>query len=314
MGDSRLLRAIPPVAKVLSMPEDSASKSESASYGLRYYAPSFDRDLDKQIRKILDDIFEIWHLRRDIVELRLMPSKLTGQPFPDSAHEEETYKRDFLPRKSILKARTGASLREQLRSRSGRFNVAGTVVILSDRGIEWLCPAYGGHSQFGFDSDARLDFLKAALQRGPAFLRELCPPISKSHPEARLIDLFLAHRALDGEVRREVPIGSRRFSTEFGTFDWRKAIDLIIHTADSVWIIEAKPRLNCEALGQVLLYGDLYELEQDATHVKLGIVCGELEGEILLSCQKRRITVFQVTESGVEILSCDQMSQAPDGV
>lgn len=197
------------------------------------------------------------------MELRLTPSKLTGQPFPDLAHEEEIYKRDFLPRKSVLKARTGASLRDQLRSNSGRFNVAGTVVIVSGRGIEWLCPPYGREPQFRLDSDARLDLLKAALERGPAFLRELCPAIDKTQPEARLIDLFLAHRVLDGEVRREVPIGSHRFSTEFGTFDWRKAIDLVISTADSVWIIEAKPRLNCAALGQILLYGDLYEKEHD---------------------------------------------------
>jgi hypothetical protein len=309
---------------MLHMPANAASnarsrtppqeESENASYGLRYYAPSFDRKIDNEIRELLREICRIWNLRCDIEDLRLTPSKLTGQLFPDSAHEEEIYKRDFLPRKGVLKTRSGASLREQLRSNSGRFNLAGAVVIVSGRGIEWLCPAYGRDSQFGLDSDARLDFLKASLQRGPAFLHQLCPPIGKSHPEARLLDLFLTHRVLDGEVRREVPIGSRRFSTEFGNFDWRKAIDLVIDTADSVWIIEAKPRLNCEAMGQVLLYGDLYEQEHDATRVKLGILCGELEGEILLSCHKRRITVFQVTESGVEVLSYDQMSQAPNGV
>ena len=277
-------------------PEEESGKT---TYGLRYYSPSYDKNVDKEITKLLDDIFRTWHIRRDVPELRLAPSKLTGQPFPEVTHEEEIYKCDFLPRKSVLKARTGASLREQLRSNSGRFNVAGTVVVVSQHGIEWLCPAYGRDSQFGLDSDARLDFLKATLQRGPAFLRKLCSPISKGQPEACLIDLFLAHRVLDGEIRREVRIGNRRLSTEFGTFDFRKAIDLVIHTADSDWIIEAKPRLSCEALGQVLLYGDLYQQEHDPARVKLGIVCGQIEAEILLSCHKRRITVFQVTDSRV---------------
>ena len=229
------------------------------SHWLRYYAPNFDKQIDEEIKRLLAEVERAWDLRHEILELRLVPSKLNGQPFPDCAHEEEIYKRDFLPRKNVLKARTGTSLRDQLRSNSGRFNLAGTVVIVSQSGIEWLCPPYGRDPQFGMDSDSRSDFLKAAVERGPEFLRELCPPVTKGQPEAQLIDLFLSHRALDGEVRREVPIGGHRFPTEFGTFDWRKSINLVIETPDCVWVIEAKPRLNCEALGQVLLYGDLYE-------------------------------------------------------
>lgn len=278
-----------------------AAKPE-ISFWLRYYAPSFDKQIDEEIKRVLAEIERAWDLRHEILELRLVPSKLNGQPFPDSAHEEEIYKRDFLPRKNVLKARTGTSLRDQLRSNSGRFNLAGTLAIVSQSGIEWLCPPYGRESEFGMDSDSRLDFLKAVRERGPELLRQLCPPVTKSQPEADLIDLFLSHRVLDGEVRREVPIGGHRFPTEFGIFDWRKQIDLVIETPDGVWVIEAKPRLNCEALGQVLLYGDLYETEHSEKPVKLAIVCYELDAEVLSSCHKRCIAVFQVEEEDVRVL------------
>ena len=71
---------------------------------------------------------------------------------------------------------------------------------------------------------------------------------------------------------------------------------------DCVWVIEAKPRLGCEALGQVLLYGDLYEAENKEKTVKLGIVCCDLEVEVLATCHKRRISVFEVAEDGARAL------------
>ncbi len=76
----------------------------------------------------------------------------------------------------------------------------------------------------------------------------------------------------------------------------------MIEMPECVWVVEAKPRLNCEALGQVLLYGDLYETEDSEKPVKLAIVCYELDAEVLTSCHKRCITVFQVTEDGVRAL------------
>lgn len=196
--------------------EQALGAKPEISFWLRYYAPSFDKQIDGEIKRLLAEVERAWNLQREILELRLVPSKLNGQPFPDAAHEEEIYKRDFLPRKNVLKARTGTSLRDQLRSNSGRFNLAGTLAIVSQSGIEWLCPPYGRDPKFGFHSDARLDFLKAALERGPDFLSERCPSVTKGQPEAELIDLFLSHRVLDGEVRREVPIGGRRSSPNWG--------------------------------------------------------------------------------------------------
>lgn len=274
------------------------ASGSAAPFWLRYYAPSFDRQVEEQIKSLLAEIAQAQHLQTEIVELRLVPSKLTGQTFPDSAHEEEIYKRHFLPRKSLLKGRTGISLREQLRSNSGRYNLAGTLVIVSQSGVEWLCPPYGKSAEFGFSSDPRLDFLLAVRAGGSAFLVKVCPPVTRGQPEAELIDSFLSYRLLDGTVQREVPVGGHRFSTEFGTFDWRKAIDLLIESPQEIWIIEAKIRLNTEALGQVLLYGDLYEEERDHRPVKLAIVCRQLEAEVLRSCHKRGITIFQVSEDG----------------
>jgi hypothetical protein len=271
------------------------------TFWLRYYAPSFDKHAEGEIRRLLAEIDQAQRLRNEVVELRVVPSKLTGDAFPDPAHEEEIYKRHFLPRKNVLKARTGVSLRDQLRSNSGRYNLAGTLAIVSHSGIEWLCPPYGRTAEFGFNGDARLDFLLAMRERGIELLVQLCSPVTKGQPEADLVDLFLSHRVLDGAVQREVPIGNHRFSTEFGTFDWRKAIDLVIETRDDMWVIEAKPRLNCEALGQVLLYGDLYGAEHSKKPVKLGIVCGQLEAEVLGACQKRGVTVFHTAGDVVRV-------------
>lgn len=162
---------------MMNVPKNAGSNEGEQALGampeiphwLRYYAPSFDKQIDEEIKRLLAEVERAWDLRHEILELRLVPSKLNSQPFPDSAPEEEIYKRDFLPRKNVLKARTGTSLRDQLRSNSGRFNLAGTVAIVSQSGIEWLCPPYGRDPQFGMDSDSRLDFLKGAVERGPGF-------------------------------------------------------------------------------------------------------------------------------------------------
>ena len=47
---------------------------------------------------------------------------------------------------------------------------------------------------------------------------------------------------------------SRKYG--FGRANWIKFIDLLVLVADNVWVVEVKPKLNYEALGQALVYKD----------------------------------------------------------
>jgi hypothetical protein len=270
-----------------------------SEYWLRYYSPAFEERVRETIGPLLGEVRNTHQVRCEKVPLRLAPSRLNGALFPDDTHEGEIYKRDFPPRKNLLKTRTGLPMHSALRSRSGGYFVAGTVAIVSDLGIEWYSTAGERFSQY--DPDHRIGFLKALLAEGPKLLAALCPLVRSGNPEAELLDAFLSHRILAGTVRREVPLGAHRFSTEVGTFDYRKAADLVIDAAEQSWVIEVKTALSYHALGQVLVYGDLFEEEFPGNNVRLGIVCGSIDAEILRACIRRGISVFEVGEEGVRL-------------
>ena len=66
-----------------------------------------------------------------------------------------------------------------------------------------------------------------------------------------------------------------------------------------MWVVEAKKRLNFEALGQVLVYGELYEryrLHRDSKPLKLAIVCLESDLEVERACSKYGVKVFVYEE------------------
>ncbi len=78
-----------------------------------------------------------------------------------------------------------------------------------------------------------------------------------------------------------------------------KEIDAIWKRRDFTYIIEAKPELNFEAIGQVFVYEYLYQKSKEK--IKKGIVCkNPIDQDLLSFCLKKDITVFEVTKSGVE--------------
>ncbi len=79
-----------------------------------------------------------------------------------------------------------------------------------------------------------------------------------------------------------------------------KGIDAIWKRGDFTYIIEAKPELNYEAIGQVYAYEYLYQKMQPEEITKKAIVCREpIDQDLLSFCSEKDITVFALTKNGI---------------
>jgi hypothetical protein len=135
-----------------------------------------EKRVDEGIPPLFAELQNAYRIESQVIGLRLVPSPLNKAILvPDEGHEKEIYERDFLPGWRVLNARTGAKIGKVLRSRSGRYCVAGTVALLSGQGVEWY--SVFGDRFVAYDSDHRLGFLKALLAKGPALVADLCRPI-----------------------------------------------------------------------------------------------------------------------------------------
>ena len=75
-------------------------------------------------------------------------------------------------------------------------------------------------------------------------------------------------------------------------------IDCVCAFDDEAWIIELKDELDHKALGQVLVYKDLFlEDYTNYSNVKKGIVCNESSPLIEPVCKKFSVDVFERGES-----------------
>lgn len=259
---------------------------------LRYYPPHFRQGTHAEILHLLNEIERRHGICVEMREVPHGPGTDSTTSLADEAAEKRFYERDFRPRAAILRARTGESVRRLLRSKSGGYFLAGTVVITKNEQVEWLASYATPFPQY--DADPTLGFLKALLEQGSPLLEHLTPPVIKGSPELRVLDAFIASRLLDGEYCREMRIGQRRFRTPEGEMDWRKSIDLVCKNAQETWLLEAKVTLNYEALGEVLTYSVLYAAEHPGEQLRLGIVCAALDEDILDACKAHHVTVFQV--------------------
>jgi len=278
---------------------DETELSPTMAYDLRYYAPHFARSTHAEILRLLGEIGRRHSLHCEIREVPHRPGVDPSTWIADEAAERELYEQDFRPRAAVLKHRTGESVRKLLRSNSGGYFVAGTVAITKNGQIEWLASHATPFPQY--NQDPTLGFLKALLEHGPQLLEQLTPPVLKGAPELRIIDAFISAGSLVGEYHREVKVGRHRVQRPEEEIDRRKSIDLVCKNAQETWILEAKTKLNYEALGEVLTYGGLYAAEHPDELVKLGIVCAALDEDILEACKARRVTVFQVMGDTVAI-------------
>lgn len=275
-------------------------------FTLRYYYPHYDKKVNEEIINLLNKIRELYKVDFQIIQLRTKKYKnYYGNEYVeyiDKEHEKEIYESDFKPRARILKARIGESIRYLLRSRMGRghYYIAGTIAITKNNQIEWFT-SYSDRFK-SYDENIEIGFLKAVLDKGVSLIEELCPPVEMiANYETSLLDKFIGSGVLKGNFKREVKVGKNIGEVKYGlinyTFDYRKSIDAICYTDNEVWILEAKKKLNYEALGEVLVYSNLYKQEHPEKEIRMGIICGEIETEILEVCKVYGITVFEV---GVE--------------
>ena len=175
--------------------------------------------------------------------------------------------------------------------------------------IQWL--AHHGSRFAPYDQEPDVAFLEALLEQGPDLLPQLCPPIAKAKPEQALLDAFVKSGILRGVMSQEVRVGTRHFTVEETKFDWRKSIDLLVESDGEVWVIEGKTRLNYEALGEVLTYATLWEDRLPGKQIRMGIVCDTIDQEILLTCHKYGVTVFEVIGSETRVHAPVRPSETP---
>jgi len=111
----------------------------STTLALRYYAPHFTGATDLEIRGLLAEIERQHGVPYDVKEIPSRPgSDLTTRVADDTA-ERNCYELDFRPRAVLLRQRTSASIRQLLRSQSGRYYIAGTITITHHPSVPtWL--------------------------------------------------------------------------------------------------------------------------------------------------------------------------------
>ena len=284
------------------------------TFKLRYYAPRLKAtdyiplpEEHKKIIGLLKLLLETHKIESEIKDLSMkdesIPSEMIG--------EMRAYEREFLPRKQILKKRTGASL--SVLKKYGFPNVSGTIAITRNGEIEWYAIRCREFNEY--DQDFRVGFLKMFLDKGPRLLSRLCSPNVDEGLESKILRKFISSGTLKGDFLINFKVGltriqkeaSSRFMPEFGCFRnsqdnrllsklrWIDAVCLIKNTA---WVLEVEKRLNEIALGQVLIYRNLFSEDFSPEdfprlkHIKAGIVCMTSHDWIMDICKDYDVQVF----------------------
>lgn len=270
---------------------------QNSTYSLRYYSPHYDNDVNRAILNLLEELKNKHGIQYEVAHLKTVKSEY-GEHV-EEAHEKQIYDTQFRPRAKILSARMGTSIRSGLRSRSGHYFFAGRIAIIKRGKVEWY-NTYGEEFKEYDKGHSELGFLKALLSQGLSLLSSLCREVDMGNfkEEERLLDTFIDSDVLKGKFEREVRVGGNISSATFlgreVVLDYRKFIDALCHTDHETWILEAKMKLNYEAVGQVLVYRHLYKQQFPHAIFKLGIVCKTIEQEIGTACEELGIDIFQV--------------------
>jgi len=269
---------------------------------IRYYSPHYEEKVHKEIISLLNQIrakhgitYEIFDVPRD--------------------REMEIYKSHFARRARVLTPRIGGkSVANALRSRGGRgyAYLRGLIALIKNENVEWFTcyedPLYDTWKAYDKEYPVTLGFLKMLLNRGPALLAEILER-GKVREHEKLIDDFIKSSLLFGEFQREVPVGKPIvIVNKYGEkkIAGRRFIDLICKRASETWVIEVEPELSSTALGQALIYGELYKAEHPNEVVKVGIVCKTAYKEVYDICEKYVDKVFvlgKILKKGVINLS-----------
>jgi len=253
---------------------------------IRYYSPYYDNEIHKEILDLLSRIKTVHKIDYEVKEV-------------PKGSNEVIYKRDFIPRAKVVRSRVGEGVARIIRSKQGRGSpfVRGTLTLVDDNGIAWIAyytdPLYDEWKSYDEKHPTSIGFLKMVLERGQEVLHEIMRRGKESEHE-KLVGEFMSLNPLRGEFREEVPVGKAMVMiNKYGEKKrvGRKSIDLVCVTPTECWILEVEPKLNARALGQALIYRELYPKE-GSKQIKCGIVCKNAEDEVLVICQKYVDKVF----------------------
>jgi len=90
---------------------------------------------------------------------------------------------------------------------------------------------------------------------------------------------------LGGSLLREVDVGLRS----------KKLADRIVISDDVIYVIEVEDELNYTAIGQALVYSELYKQKYlEKREVKPVIVCSKTDLDLLFVCEKLNIKVINL--------------------
>lgn len=87
----------------------------------------------------------------------------------------------------------------------------------------------------------------------------------------------------------------KRISDKYGAYvaNLIKFIDYVVIIDGRAWIIEGKNKPSFEAIGQVLVYEDLFSKDYPGFEIRKGIVCLEQDPLNEHTCKKLGINIFE---------------------
>jgi len=199
--------------------------------------------------------------------------------------ERDIYERDMKPQTRVISKNTGRSARDWFKAGREKKNlhVYGTLAILKDNAVQWV---------------TRYDGVVKALEYTlkernlKSFLKEI---EKHRRDQNTILNKFIQSELIKGEVKREVEVGVKLVEERHqkGEYTYEqymfaknvvtKRIDLVIESEREIWLIEVKLQFDSkrieEALGQILIYKELYEMDYEPKkEVKTAVVFGAPRG------------------------------------
>lgn len=244
--------------------------------------------------EILNKIKEIWNIEYQIIT-----------DFDDS----EVYRSVFLKNRNMLKKRTGRGV-NTLRSNSGNIYVNGVIGIYDDSDeIIYYVLLW-----------EREQLLVNLISQGPPYINGIVEnnlnEAAKNLPEDQLIVDFIKIASQYGyteEIKREYPLirpikpdstaddATKNFIKSFSYIS-AKYMDMLHEAKDGSYdIIEAKRRLNWEALGQAIGYREIFckLYSKPLEKARIAILCQESDALIESICNSLNIRVITLPQTDV---------------
>jgi len=241
-----------------------------------------------------------WKLHQEIRDLLSKIKEKLGISFElfefSEKQVDKIYKEHFISRARTLKRTIRESVARALRSRRGRgyIYLHNTIALVKNDQVIWFNYGLGRYHEeyevwkrYDKENPSTIGFLKACLHE-PGYLRkivEYAEAMEKSCSKHELlVKKFIEKTKGEGKIIREVEVGKgytvRDAYGNVKTFG-KYRIDIVWKKKNETYVIEVKEELTPEALGQTIIYKELYQKEHPKENVKTGIVCEKAADEII---------------------------------